>query len=219
MMLDDERLSTLIDRILGAARIEKNAPQVPFETVSMRRFVEGCLRKTATCEKEGRTIARKGDAHAVDRTAMRVVLSNSWKMPRATAQRFKIRLRIQKDLRNCRLDVIDSGFWESGKNPRMFLRCSGEDQMNETACARDGGLYIVRNIVKDHRGKVWASSQRRAPRGVSACACPCPQILEPAAPGAFYSAGRRAENNLNREQKHDPDSPGGRRMNLTVRFI
>ncbi len=167
MMLDDtERLSTLIDRILGAARIEKMRRRYRFETVSMRRFVEEVLEEDRHLyEKEGRTIMlEKGrDAHvAVDRTAMRVVLSNLLEnAARYSPRDSKIRLRIQKDLRSCRLDVIDSGTGIRGENLKnvfkMFWR--GSDERSSRVRGTGLGLYIVRNIVKDHRGKVWASSQ------------------------------------------------------------
>ena len=81
MMLDDtERLSTLIDRILGAARIEKMRGKYRVEIVSMRHFVEEVLAEDRHLyEKEGRVIVlEKGrDVHvAIDCSAMRVVLAN-----------------------------------------------------------------------------------------------------------------------------------------------
>ena len=81
MMLDDtERLSTLIDRILGAARIEKSRDRYQLEPVSMRRFVEEVLEEDRHLyEKDGRTIILETgrDARvAIDRSAMRVVLAN-----------------------------------------------------------------------------------------------------------------------------------------------
>jgi len=81
MMLDDaERLTTLIDRILGAARIEKRRRKCSFETASIRRFVEEVLNHDRHLfEKDGHTVVlEKGkDARvALHRAAMKVVLSN-----------------------------------------------------------------------------------------------------------------------------------------------
>lgn len=58
MMLDDtDRLSTLIDRILGAARIEKMRGKYRVETIGMRHFLEEVLAEDRHLyEKEGRTI-------------------------------------------------------------------------------------------------------------------------------------------------------------------
>jgi signal transduction histidine kinase len=167
MMLDDtERLAALIDRILGAARIEKMRSRYRMETVSMRRFVEEVLEEDRHLyEKEGRVIVlEKGrDAHvAIDRSAMRVVLANLLEnAARYSPKDSKIRLRVHKDLRSCRLDVTDSGEGIRGEDLKnifkMFWRAS-EKRISRVR-GTGLGLYIVRNIVKDHRGKVWASSQ------------------------------------------------------------
>jgi signal transduction histidine kinase len=81
MMLDDtERPSTLIDRILGAARIEKMRGRYRLESVSMRHFLESVLEEDRHLyEKDGHIIVlEKGkDARvAIDRSAMRMVLAN-----------------------------------------------------------------------------------------------------------------------------------------------
>jgi len=167
MMLDDtERLSTLIDRILGAARIEKKRGRYRLETVSMRHFLEEVLAEDRHLyEKDGRTIIleRGRDARvAIDRFAMRVVLANLLENAACYSPKdSKIRLRLHRDLRSCRLDVIDSGDGIPRKDIKnvfkMFWR--GSEKQASHVRGTGLGLYIVRNIVKDHRGKVWASSQ------------------------------------------------------------
>jgi hypothetical protein len=167
MMLDDtERLSTLIDRILGAARIEKKGGRYRLEPVSMRHFLEEVLTEDRHLyEKEGRVIIlEKGrDARvALDRPAMRVVLANLLEnAARYSPKDSRIRIRLHRDLRSCRVDVIDSGEGIRGKDLKnifkMFWR--GSEEQSTKVRGTGLGLYIVRNIVKDHRGKVWASSQ------------------------------------------------------------
>ncbi|MBN2319763.1 MAG: HAMP domain-containing histidine kinase [Acidobacteria bacterium] len=166
MMLDDaERLSTLIDRILGAARIEKNRSRYKLETVSMRHFLDGILEEDRHLhEKDGHVIVmEKGrDSQvAIDRSAMRIVLNNLLEnAARYSPPGTKIRLKLSRELRSCRLDVIDSGSGIGGKDLKnifkMFWR-SSEDSGSRVR-GTGLGLYIVQNIVKDHRGKVWASS-------------------------------------------------------------
>ena len=166
MMLDDtERLSTLIDRILGAARIEKKRSRYELEPVSLRHFLNEVLEEDRHLyEKEGRTIVlEKGrDSRvAIDRSAMRIVLNNLLEnAARFSPPNTTIRLKSHRELRSCRFDVTDSGsgisvkdlknifkmFWRSSEDPGSRVRGTGL------------GLYIVQNIVKDHRGKVWASS-------------------------------------------------------------
>jgi len=166
MMLDDtERLATLIDRILGAARIEKMRGRYRVETVSMRHFVDEVLAEDRHLyEKEGRTIVfDKGrDARvAIDRSAMRVVLANLLEnASRFSPPNSNIRLKLHRDLRSCRLDVTDAGEGIPGKDLRhvfkMFWR--GSEGKKSHVRGTGLGLFIVRNIVRDHRGKVWASS-------------------------------------------------------------
>jgi signal transduction histidine kinase len=167
MMLDDtERLSTLIDRILGAARIEKMRGRYRLETVSMRRFLEDFIAEDRHLyEKEGRTIVLEQgrDVHvAVDRSAMRVVLANLLEnASRYSPKDSKIRLRLHRDMRSCRLDVIDSGVGIPGKDLKNIFKMFWRSTEGKSSHVRGTGLglYIVRNIVKDHRGNVWASSQ------------------------------------------------------------
>jgi signal transduction histidine kinase len=115
MMLDDtERLTTLIDRILGAARIEKMRGRYTLEPVSMRHFLEEVLAEDRHLyEKDGRIIIleKGGDARvAIDRAAMRVVLANLLEnAARYSPKDSTIRIRLHRDLRSCRIDVIDSG--------------------------------------------------------------------------------------------------------------
>jgi len=166
MMLDDtERLATLVDRILGAARIEKRRGRYQLEPVSMRHFVEDVLAEDRHLyEKDGRVIVlEKGrDARvAIDRSAMRVVLANLLEnAARYSPKGSTIRIRLHRDLRSCRLDVIDSGDGIRGEDLKnifkMFWR--GSEKQVSRVRGTGLGLYIVKNIVKDHRGKVWASS-------------------------------------------------------------
>jgi signal transduction histidine kinase len=167
MMLDDaERLSTLIDRILGAARIEKRRDRCQLETVSMRHFLEDVLEEDRHLyEKDGRVIMLEPgrDARvAIDRSAMRVVLSNLLENAACYSPKGAIiRLRVHRDLRSCRLDVVDSGHGIHGKDLKNVFKMFWRGSEDQTSHVRGTGLglYIVRNIVKDHRGKVWASSQ------------------------------------------------------------
>jgi len=166
MMLDDtDRLSTLIDRILGADRIEKKRSRYMLEILSMRHFLNEVLEEDRHLyEKNGHSIVlEKGrDSRvAIDRSAMRIVLNNLLEnAARYSPPDTRIRLKLHRELRRCRLDVIDSGIGISGKDLKnifkMFWRST--EAPDSRVRGTGLGLYIVQNIVKDHRGKVWASS-------------------------------------------------------------
>jgi signal transduction histidine kinase len=166
MMLDDaERLTTLIDRILGAARIEKKRGRYSFVTASMRRFVEELLNQDRHLfEKDGHTVVlEKGrDARvALDREAMKVVLSNLIEnAARYSPRGSTIRIRLHRDLRSCRIDVIDNGDGIPRKDLKQVFKMFWRSEDTQASHARGTGLglYIVSNIVKAHGGRVWASS-------------------------------------------------------------
>jgi signal transduction histidine kinase len=163
MMLDDtERLNTLIDRILGAARIEKRRGHYNLEPISMRHFLEDMLEQDRHLfEKDGHKVMleRGADAKvALDRASMRMALGNLIEnAARYSPRNTIIRLRLHRDLRHCRVDVIDSGLGIARKDLnnvfKMFWRGDGSG-----ASGTGLGLYIVRHIVRDHKGKVWAAS-------------------------------------------------------------
>ena len=166
LLLDDtERLTTLIDRILGAARIDKKRNRYKFETVSMRHFLNEVLEEDRHLyEKDGHVIVlEKGRDSRVslDRSAMRIVLNNLLEnAARYSPPNTKIHLRLHRELRSCRIDVKDSGSGITGKDLKnifkMFWRSS--EGTNSSVRGTGLGLYIVQNIVKDHQGKAWASS-------------------------------------------------------------
>jgi signal transduction histidine kinase len=165
MLSDTERLSSLIDRILGAARIEKKRSPYNPEPVSMRRFVEETLTQDRHLyEKDGHIVVlEKGkDARvSVDRAAMRMVLSNLIEnAARYSPRGSSIRIRIHPDLRSCRMDVIDAGVGIPRKDLKNIFKMFWRGGQAQSTRPRGTGLglYIVRNIVADHKGKVWATS-------------------------------------------------------------
>ncbi len=166
MMLDDTvRLSSLIDRILGAARIEKKRSPYNPESVSMRRFVEEVLTEDRHLfEKDGHvvTLEKGKDARvSLDRSAMRMALGNLIEnAARYSPRGSTIRLRIHPDLRTCRLDVIDAGVGIPRQDLRNIFKMFWRGGLAQSTRPRGTGLglYIVRNIVSDHKGKVWATS-------------------------------------------------------------
>jgi signal transduction histidine kinase len=165
MMLDDtERLALLIDRILGAARIERRHGRYTLEPASMRHFTEAVLEQDRHLfEKDGHKVVfeRGGDARVeMDREAMRMVLANLIEnAARYSPRGSTIRLRLQRDLRSCRLDVIDMGEGIPRKDLRNVFKMFWRGHTQSSRPRGSGlGLYIVRNIVRAHGGSVWASS-------------------------------------------------------------
>lgn len=168
VLADTDRLTRLIDRILGAARIERLRNRYAFEQVSMRRFIEEVLESDRHLfEKDGHKVVLERGKDAlvsIDRPSMHIVLSNLIEnaarySPRGSA----IQLRLHRDLRNCRLDVVDSGSGIERKDLKNIFKMFWRAEHSQSARTRGTGLglYIVRSIVRDHRGSVWATSAGR----------------------------------------------------------
>jgi signal transduction histidine kinase len=165
MMLEDtERLSGLIHKILGAARIEKTQSRYRPEPLSMGRFLEEVLEQDRRLfEKDGHKVVleREGDAwSAVDRAAMQIVVNNLVEnATRCSPRGSTIRVRLRRDLRSCRLDVIDTGEGIPRKDLKNVFKMFWRSEEGQRRTRGTGlGLYIVKNIVREHKGKVWAWS-------------------------------------------------------------
>jgi hypothetical protein len=166
MMLDDtDRLNTLIERILGAARIERHRGRYQLEPISLRSFIADLIGKDRHLfEKDGHAVVFEKGADvrvAVDPSAMHVVLSNLLEnAARYSPRGSVIRLRLHRELRHCRLEVTDTGEGIPRRNLRnvfkMFWR--GSESSGSRTRGTGLGLYIVRSIVRDHGGRVWAYS-------------------------------------------------------------
>ena len=165
MMLDDtDRLTVLINRILGAARIEKQRGRYTLEPVSMRRFLEELLEEDRHLfEKDGHVVLlEKGpDARvAIDRSAMKVAVSNLIEnAARYSPRGSTIRIRLHRDMRSSRLDVTDLGEGIASRDLKNVFKMFWRGETQPSRRRGTGlGLYVVRRIVRDHGGKVWASS-------------------------------------------------------------
>ncbi len=165
MMLEDtERLSGLILKILGAARIEKTRSRYRLEPVKMGRFLDEVLEQDRRLfEKDGHHVVleREGDAwSSIDRAAMQIVLNNLIEnAARFSPRGSTVRVRLRRDLGSCRIDVIDTGEGIRRKDLKSVFKIfwRGTEGQNRTR-GTGLGLYIVKNIVREHKGKVWASS-------------------------------------------------------------
>ena len=200
MMLGDaERLTTLIDRILGAARIGKRPGRYRMEPVSIRRFIEDLLAEDRHLyEKEGRRIEfDKGrDVHAViDRSAMRVVLGNLLEnAARYSPPDARIRIRApgnaQLPYRRRRPGERDPGQGSQKRGEDVRARRGGGD----AAPARDRARPLHRaQYRQEPRRRGLGLEPRHRPRGHLQRASPAgPEILEPdgAAPPRTGSGGR-----------------------------
>ena len=92
---------------------------------------------------------------------MQVALSNLIEnATRYSPRGSTVLLRLQRDLRRCRLDVIDAGCGIERKDFKNVFKLfwRGEHAQSSRTRGTGLGLFIVRKIVRDHGGKVWVTS-------------------------------------------------------------
>lgn len=163
MLSDTARLNNLISNFLMAAKLEQPTRWGQFTTVDFSAFVMGCLEEFRNHLQDSNSIGfeiEPGIRADIDTEGMEMVLRNLLEnafLYSAAAPEVRITLRRQG--RNCLLSVRDNGRGidksEMKNIFRMFYRVR---LAGETIKGTGLGLYIVKSIVKRHKGKIEVSS-------------------------------------------------------------
>jgi len=159
MLEDSDRLSTLISQVLTASRIERGKAPYDLKPVNFTEVVENFIDDNKVMLKDvkfSKDIDSKCNC-LVDVVAMNTVLKNLIENSiKYSAEQPEIHLSLKKG-RHVLLSVSDKGPGidkaELKKVFKEFYRAN--DQVAGTGL----GLYIVRNVVTAHKGKVKAVSE------------------------------------------------------------
>ena len=166
MLTDTERLSDLIDNILKASGADPKSLQLYFQPVELKPFLNEVV---AGYE---RRFAEKGirlhlevpvcPTLQLDRRAMKMVFNNLiGNAVRYSSEGSPFTIRVRESGKFCNIDFIDSGMGLSGKDCKKvfgkFYRVQNKETQNLEGAGL--GLYITRDIVKNHKGKIKASSE------------------------------------------------------------
>lgn len=177
MLTDSERLASLISNILTASRIERGKVPYRFQQADLaqltKKFVgENVLRLEAV--KLEMDLEENCDC-MVDEESYNMILKNLLENAiRYSTAPAAVAITLKKDDAKLQLTISDAGdgiaHRDLKKIFKVFYRAA------ESQGGTGLGLYIVRQVVKAHRGKVWAESRGRG-KGTSV------HILLPAANG------------------------------------
>lgn len=159
MLEDSERLSTLISQILTASKIERGKAPYELKPVNFSEVVENFIEDNKMLLKDAdftKEIDTKCNCLA-DVVAMNTVLKNLIENAiKYSPEKASISLKLKKG-RNIQLTVCDNGEGLEKKELsnvfKEFYRAT--DKVEGTGL----GLYIVKNVVLAHRGKVKAVSE------------------------------------------------------------
>ncbi len=186
MLADTERLGTLINNLLATSRLEHRGPKVPLHSDNLSEFTAGYFtRHRYSLPKAGQmTLDIEPDLHVrfdVEslETVFRNLLENAL-LYATGAPRLQITLK--RDGKKAHFILADEGRGippeEREKVFRMFYRVR---RQGETIRGSGLGLFIVRAMVRLHRGRAWIESRDK---GIAV------HILLPLAPAPKEKASR-----------------------------
>ncbi len=164
-----KEMETLINELTLYTKIDTNRIPYNFQIVSLKNFFDDCVEELRMdleenhftlsyenfCPQDTRIIADVEQLHRV----IGNIVSNSRKYIDKTYGHIRITL---KDTDDCvQIEIEDNGKGIAKEDlPYIFDRFFRTDESRNSATGGSGiGLSIVRKIVEDHGGKIWATSQ------------------------------------------------------------
>ncbi len=168
MLSDTERLSDLIDNILESSKSDPKSMQSQFSSVDIVSFLQETIaHHQKLFEDKQCVIQLKFNDYvkvSIDGRAMRMVFNNLI----ANALRYSpagtvLTIAVRRDQKFCIIDFIDQGFGfdkkELKKVFKKFYRVQNQETQNIEGAGL--GLYISRQIIKNHKGKINIFSEGR----------------------------------------------------------
>ena len=168
MLSDTERLSDLIDNILESSKSDPKSMQSQFSSVDIVSFLQETIaHHQKLFEDKQCVIQLKFNDYvkvSIDGRAMRMVFNNLI----ANALRYSpagtvLTIAVRRDQKFCIIDFIDQGFGfdkkELKKVFKKFYRVQNQETQNIEGAGL--GLYISRQIIKNHKGKINVFSEGR----------------------------------------------------------
>ena len=168
MLSDTERLSDLIDNILESSKSDPKSMQLQFALVDIVALLQETIaHHQKLFEDKQCDIQLEFKDHvkvSIDGRAMRMVFNNLI----ANALRYSpsgtvLTIEVRQDQKFCIIEFIDEGFGfdkkELKKVFKKFYRVQNEETQNIEGAGL--GLYISRQIIKNHKGKINVFSEGR----------------------------------------------------------
>jgi signal transduction histidine kinase len=164
MLADTDRLHTLINNFLIAAKLEDRHRSTSLPVINFSEFVSQYLERKRTALPEGGSMLLEIEEDiqvAFDSEEMESVLKNLFENALLYSPVSpEIKVALKRASNKCRLTFQDNGIGIDEKHLkkifRMFFRVR---RSGENIRGTGLGLYIVKQVVTEHRGSVTAESQ------------------------------------------------------------
>ncbi len=163
MLADTERLGTLINNLLATSRLEHRGPKIPMHSGNLSEFTTNYFtRHKFSLPKAGQMeldiapdLHVRFDVESLE-TVFRNLLENALLYSVGAP---RLRITLKRDGKKAHFVLSDEGrgipYEEKEKVFRMFYRVR---QQGETIRGSGLGLFIVRAVIRLHRGRVWIES-------------------------------------------------------------
>jgi len=168
MLADTERLSDLIDNILESSKSDPKSMQLQFKPVDIVSFLQETVENHKKLfEDKNCQIKFKFDNHPkvnIDTRAIRMVFNNLIvNALRYSSANSSLTIYVHQNKKFCNIDFIDQGFGFEKKELKRVFKKFYRVQSQETQNIEGAGLglYISRQIIKSHKGKINAFSDGR----------------------------------------------------------
>ncbi len=159
-----DRLARLIENVLNVSRIESGLLKISPQQVDLTHLVSVAV-STARASAKGREIVLDVPRRPVklegDRVQLELVMDNLLGNAIKYSPMGKlIRVELHKKSSEVEVRVIDQGIGIAGQHlPRVFDKFYRVEGGHSRRTPGSGlGLYICRNIIEAHGGRIWAES-------------------------------------------------------------
>ena len=164
-----ERLIQLVENLLNISRIESGRLQFNYEMMNLEEIVDSVVEElTNAAKKRGLKLNyAKGEKPLpkirIDEEKIRQVIMNLTDNAIKYTKRGSITISLKKAGKNIRFCVSDSGLGMSQEDlPNLFKKFSRGEGTSAIHTEGTGlGLYVAKEMVEAHKGKIWAESKGR----------------------------------------------------------
>jgi len=160
MLEDAERLSLLISKILITSRIEKKKQLFSFKPMDLEEVLNVFFRTNSNFFTNVKLFLdfEKKCICSIDLDSFNMVLKNTFENAiKYSSNPVEIQASLKKTNNTILLTISDNGKGIETKNlKKIFNMFHQEDERHKGTGL---GLYIVKNIIKAHKGRVWAESK------------------------------------------------------------
>jgi signal transduction histidine kinase len=162
----NERLIQLVENLLNISRIESGRFQYTFERLSIKVLTESAVKELSSMvEKNGLTLKYKAEKNLpeiyFDEEKLRQVILNLIDNALKYSKKGTVLVEIKKAGNNILFTVSDKGIGISSEDmPNLFKKFSRGSGTSLVHTGGTGlGLYVAKNIIEAHGGKIWAESR------------------------------------------------------------